>query len=329
MSILCSGSFVADILVPDLPEIGPPGSLTYAPNGIHLSPGGHSSNVAIDLAQLGADNIHAAGSVGEDEIGEFLIKQLRDRGVTPLPETQTRSTTAKNVALLVRGEDRRYIAELTANSLLSKEHLVKAIRLTEPKLFYQGTLGGLPRIEKDLQSILLEAKQYTVLNFIDVIMPSTGWGYLASAYSMMNIFHANQLEASNLTHEKDLYRALTMLNRAGVQLAIITDAQNGVIAGTEKHHITMPAFKVKQIDPTGAGDALSAGILAYLWKNQDKVHNLTEPETIIEMLLAGQAAGAACVTDLGATTAVTMKKVKNIIDQQGDQVKENTRIESL
>ncbi|MCJ7731905.1 PfkB family carbohydrate kinase, partial [Candidatus Bathyarchaeota archaeon] len=77
MSILCSGSFVADILVPDLPEIGPPGSLTYAPNGIHLSPGGHSSNVAINLAQLGACNIHAVGSIGEDEMGEFLIDQLR------------------------------------------------------------------------------------------------------------------------------------------------------------------------------------------------------------------------------------------------------------
>jgi hypothetical protein len=53
MSIFCSGSFVADIIVPDLPRIGPLGSLTYAPNGIHLSPGGHSSNLAINLTQLG------------------------------------------------------------------------------------------------------------------------------------------------------------------------------------------------------------------------------------------------------------------------------------
>ncbi|MFH1179766.1 MAG: PfkB family carbohydrate kinase, partial [Candidatus Bathyarchaeota archaeon] len=154
MSILCSGSFVADILVPDLPEIGPPGSLTYAPNGIHLNPGGHSSNVAINLAQLGASNIHAVGSIGEDEMGEFLLDQLRNRGVNPLPEIQRDSTTAKNVALLVRGEDRRYIAELTANSLLTTEHLLKSINLVEPDLFYQGTLGGLPDIEKNLPLIL-------------------------------------------------------------------------------------------------------------------------------------------------------------------------------
>ena len=290
MSILCSGSFVADILVPDLPEIGPPGSLIYAPHGIHLSPGGHSSNVAINLAQLGATNIYAVGSVGEDEIGDFLIRQLKNRGVTPLPEIHRDSTTAKNVALLVRGEDRRYIAELTANSLLSKEHLLDSIRSSKPDLYYQGTLGGLPKVEKNLSNILEETKRQGTLNFIDVIMPSSGWGYLDPVYPSMDIFHANWLEASNLTREKEPHNALSKLNQAGVKLAIITDAQNGVIAGTEKHHITMPAFKVDQIDPTGAGDALSAGILAHLWKNRQQKNHLTEPETIIELLVAGQAA---------------------------------------
>jgi len=326
MSILCSGSFVADILVPDLPQIGPPGSLTYAPHGIHLSPGGHSSNVAINLAQLEATNIYAVGSVGEDEIGDFLIRQLKNRGITPFPEIHKESTTAKNVALLVRGEDRRYIAELTANSLLTEKHLTDSIKKTKPLLFYQGTLGGLPNIEKSLPEILEETKKQGTLNFIDVIMPSTGWNYLDPAYPLIDILHANQHEASNLTNENDPHRAITKLNQAGVKLAVITDAQNGVLAGTTKHHITMPAFKIDQLDPTGAGDALSAGILAHLWKNKEQIGKLTDPETITELLLAGQAAGAACVTGIGATTAVTMKKVKNILKQR-DQIEKNTRIE--
>jgi len=186
MSILCSGSFVADILVPDLPYIGSPGSLTYAPNGIHLSPGGHSANVAINLAQLEADNVYAVGSIGKDEMGTFLVDQLMSRGVTPLPEIQDNSTTAKNVALLVRGEDRRYIAELTANSLLTTKHLQTSINKVKPRIFYQGTLGGLPDIEKNLQEILENTNKES-LNFIDVIMPSHGWGYLESAYSYIHI----------------------------------------------------------------------------------------------------------------------------------------------
>ena len=324
MNILCSGSFVADILVPDLPKIGPPGSLTYAPNGIHLSPGGHSANVAINLAQLEADNIYAVGSIGRDEMGKFLVEQIKNRGVTPLPEIQENSTTAKNVALLVKGEDRRYISELSANSLLTSEHLIASIRRVKPKLFYQGTLGGLPHIEKNLHEVLDDNKD--VLNFIDVIMPSNGWGYLDSATPLIHILHANQLEAHNLTGENDPYKAISKLNRMGIQLVIISDAQNGVVAGTKLYHIEMPAYQVTQRDPTGAGDALSAGIIGFIQKNNYSLDDILDPEVIIELLLYGQAAGAACVTGLGATTNVNMKNVKSILKQQRDKVQSQTRM---
>lgn len=324
MGILCSGSFVADILVPDLPHIGSPGSLTYAPNGIHLSPGGHSANVAINLAQLEADNVYAVGSIGRDEMGSFLVDQLKNRGVNPLPEIHEDSTTAKNVALLVKGEDRRYISELTANSLLTTEYLQASINKVKPKIFYQGTLGGLPSIEKNLREIL-ENNQDSI-NFLDVIMPSHGWNYLDSASPHIHIFHANQLEAYNLTGENDPHSALKRLNQMGIKLAIISDAQNGVIAGTKMHHVEMPAYRVPQRDATGAGDALSAGILNFIQKNHFSIHDIVSPEAMIEILLYGQAAGAACVTGIGATTNVTMKNVKSIVEEQRDKVQSKTRL---
>jgi sugar/nucleoside kinase (ribokinase family) len=329
MSILCSGSFVADILVPDLPSIGPPGSLTYAPRGIHLSPGGHSSNVAINLTQLGAKNIHAVGSIGKDEMGKFLIDQLRNRGVTPHPEIHEDSTTAKNVALLVRGEDRRYIAELTANSLLTTEHLIKFIEKSKPDILYQGTLGGLPFIEDDLPEVLRKNSANNAINFIDVIMPTNGWEYLNPAYSHIDIFHANLLEASSLTGETSPKKAVTHLVETGIKLTIISDAQRGVIAATEDHILEMPAFEVTQIDPTGAGDALSAGVISYIQKNKVQFNRLTEPDVLIDLLLEGQAAGAVCVTGLGATTSVTRKNVKNILEQQKARVKNSTRMKKL
>jgi len=51
--VLCSGSFMCDIITAELPRLGDPGDLTYAPHGIQLHPGGHAANVAINLAQLG------------------------------------------------------------------------------------------------------------------------------------------------------------------------------------------------------------------------------------------------------------------------------------
>jgi sugar/nucleoside kinase (ribokinase family) len=57
----------------------------------------------------------------------------------------------------------------------------------------------------------------------------------------------------------------------------------------------MPGFKVKQRDPSGAGDA-------------------------------ARAAGAACVTGLGATTSVTRENVNNLLKEQGKRILEQTRL---
>ena len=327
MSILCSGSFVADILAPDLPAIGPPGSLTYAPNGIHLSPGGHSSNVAINLAQLEAKNIHAVGAIGRDEIGGFLITQLKNRGVTPIPQIIQNSTTAKNIALLVKGEDRRYIAELTANSMLTSFFLKEAIKKIDPNVFYQGTLGGLPDIEKNLSQIF-QTLSSTTINLLDVIMPTNGWQYLYKAAPQIDILHANQLEAEHLTGEKDPVKASKKLTKLGIHMVVISDAHKDIIASTKEHIITIPSYKVKQRDPTGAGDALCAGIITHIQKNKITRYQMTEPETITELLLTGQAAGAACVTGLGATTNVTKENLERILTQK-ETIRNQTTLKKL
>jgi fructokinase len=323
MGVLCSGSFVADIIVPDLPCIGSPGSLIYAPNGIHLSPGGHSSNVAIDLAQLGVDDVYAVGSLGGDALGRLLVELLTEKGVCPLPEFQVGVSTAKNVALLVKGEDRRYISELTANSLLSKGHLLGAIAGVEPGFFYQGTLGGLSDIEENLSSILRETRRRGALTFVDVIMPSGGWGYLESSLGLIDVFHANREEALDLVGVESIVDAVRWLTGADVGLAVVSDGHNGVTVGSDSFIVEMPAYAVESRDPTGAGDALSAGIIKHLIENNVSRDELRNPETVIDLLLMGQAVSAACVTGIGATTNVTMENVENILEGKMD-VREKT-----
>lgn len=323
MSVLCSGSFVADILVPDLPHIGPPGSLTYAPNGIKLSPGGHSGNVAIDLAQLGVNNVHATGSIGDDMMGEFLVGQLDSSGVNVHSEIQKDITTAKNIALLVRGQDRRFIAELTANSMLTPRFLTKTMDTVKPKIFYQGTLGGLPYIEGEIISLLRHAKSLGALTLVDVIMPSNGWDYLKRALPEVDILHCNVDEGRNITGLLDSADITRTLLDKGTKSVVLTDGNKGLIAGTRDFLVEMPAFEVEQIDPTGAGDALFAGIITYLsgLKTPDTVFTL---ETFTEALVQGQAAGAACVTGVGATTNVKQEQVSSILRSK-EEILEKTK----
>lgn len=317
MSVLCSGSFVADIMVPDLPHIGPPGSLTYAPCGIKLSPGGHSGNVAIDLAQLGVLDVHATGSIGKDMMGGFLVEQLLSRGVKVHSEVHEDTTTAKNIALLVQGQDRRFIAELTANSRLTPRFLIDTMTSVKPKVFYQGTLGGLPFIEAELSSALRHVKGFGALTFLDVIMPSNGWGYLKPALGKTDLLHCNTDEGSKMTGLDCPVQMVDYLLGHGVKGVIITDGKNGLTAGVNGYLVEMPSYNVTQLDPTGAGDALCAGFIHFMNSLPDP-SDVFNVETFIEALLVGQATGAACVTGVGATTNVKPGNVSEILHYRGD-----------
>ncbi len=316
MSVLCSGSFVADIMIPDLPHIGPPGSLIYAPKGIKLSPGGHSANVAIDLAQLGLNSVHAVGSSGNDMMGGFMVDQLESSGVKVHAERQE-STTAKNVALLVRGEDRRFIAELTANSMLTTRFLLDAIERVSPRVFYQGTLGGLPDIENNIPRILAKAHEKAAMTFLDVIMPTNGWKYLEEAYQGVDIFHCNIQEGTSLTGFTDPMDMVDYLINKGIRLVIISDGGKGVTAGTGDIRVFMPAFAVPQEDATGTGDALCAGIINAIIGKSVGLDMINDPDILVALLLAGQATGAACVTGVGATTNVRPEIINRIMEDKG------------
>jgi len=322
MSVLCSGSFVADIMIPDLPHIGPPGSLTYAPKGIILSPGGHSANVAIDLAQLGLKFVHAVGSIGNDMMGGFMVDQLESREVSVHAERQE-STTAKNVALLVRGEDRRFIAELTANSMLTSGFLRDAIEQVSPKVFYQGTLGGLPDIENNISKILQCAHRKGAMTFLDVIMPTNGWEYLEDAYPSIDIFHCNIQEGSALTGHVDPGAMIEYLVDKGIKLVLISDGGEGVTAGLDDIRVFMPAFSVTQEDATGTGDALCAGIINAIIGKSVGFEQIHGPDILVDLLLDGQATGASCVTGVGATTNVRPEIIERIMEGK-DKVLGNT-----
>ena len=325
MTILTSGSLVADIIAPNLPHIGPPGSLTYAPDGIHLHPGGHAVNVAIDLAQLGAHDIHTAAAVVDDLFGEFFKEKFSSHGITIHLET-VNANTAKNIALTVQGQDRRFIAELTANALLTSDFLLQTIKETKPQTFYQGTIGGLKHIDSNLHKILKEAHKQGSLNIVDVIPPTDGWNHMDKAYSHIDILHCNTEQAAAMTNLERPEEALSYLIERGVQLPIITNGPNGVHVGTPRFSIQMPSFQVTQVDSTGAGDALCASLIHQITQQQIKpkdVSKLTN-EALTGILLHAQAAGAVCVTATGATTAVTPEKIKTLIVTQGERVLEQT-----
>ncbi len=320
---LCSGSFMCDLIAADLPRIGEPGDLTYAPNGIGLHAGGHAANVAIDLAKLGQRDVAVAGCIGDDALGDFMERELMGHGLQVYPERLSSVPTSKNIVLVVRGEDRRFYAELAANTMLSPVHALHVLEETRPALFYQGTVGGLRALDGHVESVLTRAGELGCLTVVDVVRPyEGGWRNLEESLPLVDVLHCNDLEAVALTGEEDLATAAAALTDAGAVLCLITMGADGLVAALGETMLKMPSFSVKTVDPTGAGDAFCAGVIDALLQMGVDRDNL-EAIALSEMrpvLLRGSAAGAACVTAPGATTAVTPRKVDALIQEQGERV---------
>ena len=326
--VLCSGSFMCDLIATDLPRIGDPGDLIYAPNGIQLHPGGHAANVAIALAKLGETDVTATGSIGTDPLGDFMEASLRENGVEVNAQRLADDPTSKNIALVVRGEDRRFYAELAANTMLTPDHVTSVLGETRPEIFYQGTIGGLRALDGHLESVLRKARELGCTTFVDVIRPYPGgWDGLERSYPLIDVLHCNGPESQVLTSEEDFLKAATALSERGVALCLLTLGERGLIAVKGETRLRVPSFSVEAVDTTGAGDAFCAGVISALRRagfQHDDLPSITQ-ETLKQVLVEGSAAGAACVTATGATTAVTRENVDALLAEQSDAVSTGIR----
>lgn len=320
---------MCDLIAADLPRIGGPGDLIYAPRGIQLRVGGHAANVSIDLAQLEISDVAVAGCVGDDVLGRFIEGELRRRGLEVFPERLRGVHTGKNLVIDVRGEDRRFFAELAANTLLSPEHVFAVIEDVRPELFYQGTVGGLRFVDGRVDNILGRVGEMGCLSFVDVVPPQDrGWGKLRESLPLIDVFHCNGFESALFTGERDPMVAAEALVEGGAQLCLITLGSEGLIAAYGEGGLKMPSFNVISVDPTGAGDAFSAGVMEALIVEKIDRESLASMHIgdFRSILLNGAAAGAVCVTSVGATTAVTRREVDQLIREQGDVVWESVEL---
>jgi sugar/nucleoside kinase (ribokinase family) len=96
--------------------------------------------------------------------------------------------------------------------------------------------------------------------------------------------------------------------------------------------MSLKAFRVRTLDPTGAGDAFCAGIIHKLTQKIQTAGSRSldwEEDELAGILLEAQAAGAACVTGVGTTSAVKRKKVEELLAGQGARVRRSFKVSPI
>jgi fructokinase len=295
--VLSIGETLIDIIVTDGAA-----SLLEAREFAALS-GGAPANVAVALARLGVPSAFC-GVVGADPLGERLIAELGAEGVdvSRLRQTSAAPTTIAFAWKDARGDGHFWIMR-GADLQLSTEDADRAGISGLMAL----VLGSVSLAAPSSRSAVLHAVELATTAGVpvvfDVNLRPTVWSDPAEAVGLCESVASNStivklslddafgLFGAGVDSEAVCARILAL----GAPTVVLTDGARGcwfANATTDEIHF-IPAYRVEAIEPTGAGDAFAAAIIA---------RAITSGWTPLqrEDVLFASAAGALATTKRGA-----------------------------
>ena len=296
MDVLSLGIYVVDVLGRPIDQFPEKGKLALF-DELEIHTGGCANNTALVLARLGI-SAGAMGKIGPDTFGNLILQTLTDTGVdvTGMRQDAEVSTSFTFVAIASDGE-RTFYHYIGANGELCEADLNWEVIKTTKILHIAGALV-MPRFDgAPMANVLREAKRLGITTSLDTAYDATGkWmETLEPCLHHVDIFMPSIVEAQQLTGMSECREmAQFFRNNYNIQTIAIKMGENGSYVSTPETELSVPAYPVKAVDATGAGDAYVAGFLAGTIMGW-------ELEATAEL---ASATGAACVTAIGTTAGI-------------------------
>ena len=181
-----------------------------------------------------------------------------------------------------------------------------------PKKFKDSNivvLGNLhPSVQNKSINQLSGKNQFLILDTMNFWMDNN-LEDLNQVISKVNLISINDEEAYLLTKEKSLENCAQKIIKKGPQYVIIKKGELGAELYSEDEKFSLPSFRVKAIDPTGAGDTFAGGLAACLSETKKVDFNSLKKGLILGTILA-----SFTVEGLGTSSIEKIVK-KNIIER--------------
>jgi pseudouridine kinase len=230
---------------------------------VRISVGGCARNVAENLARLGLSTT-LLSVVCEDDFGRAIVEQTERAGVDTahmLISCERRSAAYMALLgaqgdLLLGLDDTEAIVALTPEFIADHAQLLSAARMAVID-------ASLPRPTAEALLAICRAAQVPVALDPVAYAPALRYRDLIGAFYLVapNAVEAQALTGMPVTDVAQGSLAAKHLIGAGVKVAIITLAHIGLVYATADLSGHVPAISVEVVDPTGAGDALTAAVV--------------------------------------------------------------------
>ena len=164
-------------------------------------------------------------------------------------------------------------------------------------MLYIGGLFALPNVSLEELAVLLgECRQAGVVTVVDVVVPRDFVDERALDLVLPHIdyFLPNSDEARVFTGAAEPPEQISSLRSRGARTVIITCGAHGSVAGDDERILAAEAHRLNAVDPSGSGDAFTAGVITGI------VHGWDLPD----MLRYGSALGASAARAIGTTSSV-------------------------
>jgi ribokinase len=250
MSVLVFGSINLDLIFP-LPHLPAPGE-TVLGTAMRAEPGGKGANQAVAASRDGA-RVALAGAVGQDAFAEPALALLRGAGVDLTRVARLEGATGC-AAIAVDREGRNQIAVAPGVNLAAAQDMVEDAALGPATVLVvqrECDAGEIARL-------LLRATRRGTRAVVN-LAPFGGIALDALATAALVVVNAG--EAAALAGALGCADQPTALaRRLGTRIVVTRGEAGAVLAdGDGAHH--QPAFPVRAVDTTGAGDGF-VGVLA-------------------------------------------------------------------
>lgn len=259
--------------------------------------GGKGANQAAAAKKAGADVLFIT-KLGKDTYGEKYKKSLLSLGIRPagiLSHKKSPTGTAM-IAIDKKGEN-LIVVSPGANSLLFPRDIDRL------KKSFSRQSVMLLQLEIPPETVEHSLKIGKSLDMITILNPAPAKKLSGKLLKNVDIITPNQGELEILTgikpkNRKKVVEASMKLIKRGVKNVVVTMGEKGTLLVNKEGAKHFPAFKVKAVDTTAAGDAFN-GVLAC------SLANRLDLETAI---IRASAAGALSVTKPGAQPSLPSKR---------------------
>jgi len=269
----------------------------HAPiESVFESPGGSAANTIIALGKL---NLKTGfiGAVGEDTEGKKILENFRKfnvdtNGIISLREKKTGIV----IGFVDKKGERTLYPYPGANNFLSRKN-ISFVYIKKSNFLHLSSF--VDKKQFNLQKFVVK-KVYPKVRISfspGDLYSKKGLEELLPIIRRSEILFLNSSETKILTG-KNYIQGAKILNEKGAKIVVITLGKNGCYIRTEDFSVSLPAFKTKVVDTTGAGDAFAAGFL----------YGFLREQTLEKCGKIGNFLASKCIEKFGAIEGVPTKE---------------------